>query len=116
MSVSLPTVMLADLVQPTAIAEISVPGVAIVDFGATSCSEASVAVSGQDTILSTSHARAWFKGGTTVDNDMKAHMAAAHFCTLTVGGVTPGVGFNITARSPDALFSGAFNVHWVWNR
>lgn len=103
-------------VSGSAIAEISVPGTAIVDFGATPSSEASVTVMGQDAILSTSHARAWIKGGSTSDNDSRAHMAAAHFCSVTAGGITPGVGFNITVRSPDALLSGTFNVHWVWNR
>lgn len=90
-------------------------GAAILDFGATPASEALVAITGQSDILTTSHARAWLKGGLTADNDMKAHMAAAQFCMLTAGGITPGVGFNISARSNDALLSGKFNVHWVWN-
>lgn len=91
-------------------------GTATLDFGSASASnqEASVAVTGQAGILSTSDAEAYFMAESTSDNDADAHMIAAKLCKLVVGSLVAGTGFTITALN-DGELTGTFKVRWVWN-
>lgn len=88
---------------------------ATIDFGSTPSSEAFTPITGQSMIAAGAHVRAWIKGDSTPDNSGAFHMAAAMFTTITPGSIVPGVGFNIAARSADALLTGKFNLHWQWN-
>lgn len=90
-------------------------GTATVDFGATPAAEASVAVTGQATILSTSSAEAFLMEDVTGDNDANAHQFAAYsmrpVCTIP----SAGVGFTINLLCEIGLATGQFKVRWVWS-
>lgn len=89
-------------------------GSATIDFGtAPGGTEASVSVSGQTEILTTSHAEAFFMREASADHTAEDHSYAAIFCALTCGEPTAATGFTIYARSTEAL-TGAFKVRWVW--
>lgn len=90
-------------------------GTAIVDFGTGMTMEAIANVTGQTGILSTSHVRAWIRGGLTADNTETDHMQAGMNLTITASSPTPGVGFNIAARSMRYIPFGSFVVQWAWN-
>lgn len=91
-------------------------GTATIDFSAfPGTSEASVAVTGQAAISSTSKAEAWIMG----DDTSTSHTAADHkyaplFMALTCGTPTAATGFTIYARGIDKL-QGNYTVRWVWS-
>ena len=90
-------------------------GTAVIDFGAwPGSNEASVNVTGQTAILSTSETDAWFVAQATGDHTISDHTYVAPICGLTTGIPTDGVGFTIYARSFERL-TGTFNVQWAWN-
>lgn len=89
-------------------------GSAVVDFGAEAADRASVAVTGQTGILSTSDVEAYFMSAGTAENDADAHILANSLMSLTAGGVTAGVGFTISALC-QARATGKFNIKWVWS-
>jgi len=90
-------------------------GTATIDFGAfPGNNEASVAVTGQASILATSKAEAYIMG----DDTSGTHTAADHryaplFIALTCGTPTASTGFTIYGRSTEKL-EGTFALRWVW--
>ena len=90
-------------------------GSATIDFGAyPGSSEASVAVTGQGTISSTSKAEAWIMGDDTSSSHTAAdHRYASALMGLTCGTPSAGTGFTIYARALDKL-QGTWTVRWVW--
>lgn len=88
-------------------------GTAIIDFG-TGSSEASVAVTGQASILNTSKAEAYIMGDdTSVDHTANDHRYASVLIGLTCGTPTAATGFTIYGRCLDKI-NGQFTVRWVW--
>lgn len=90
-------------------------GTAVIDFGPSPGSnEASVAVTGQASILATSTAEAFLMAdNSTVDHTANDHRWAAVFLGLTCGTPTAATGFTIHARSTEQL-TGTFQINWVW--
>lgn len=88
-------------------------GTQTLSLGSTPVDEASVAVTGQAAILSTSQCEAWIMGATTADNDENAHLFAGVVARVVCGVPTAGVGFTIywTAQM---LADGDFKIQWVW--
>jgi len=89
-------------------------GTATLDFGPTPTDEASVTITGQASILASSHIEAFFMGDTTADNGVDEHEEAGSLCPLVCGSVVAGTGFTIKAHSLAALGTGLFNVRWAW--
>jgi len=83
-----------------------------IDFGAGN-NEASVAVTGQTAILSTSAAEAWMMAEASSEHTLNDQTYAAALMGITCGVPTDGVGFTIYARSTEKL-NGKFKVRWVW--
>ena len=90
-------------------------GTAIIDFGAfPGSNEASVAVTGQSSILDTSKAEAFVMA----DDTATGHTASDHrylpqLAAFTCGAPTPATGFTIYGRSVHKL-QGQFTLRWVW--
>jgi hypothetical protein len=90
-------------------------GTATLDFGDTPADEASVDVTGQTGILSTSDAEAYFMVDSTADNGTDEHQEGAALCKLVCGNIVAGTGFTIYAHCLAMLGVGQFKVRWVWN-
>lgn len=90
-------------------------GTATIDFGAfPGSNEASIAVTGQGTILATSKAEAYVMGDdATSDHTASDHRYFAALMGLTCGTPTLATGFTIYARSTEKLM-GTFALRWVW--
>ncbi len=90
-------------------------GTATLSFGAfPGTNEASVAVTGQASILATSKVESFIMADdTTADHTASDHRYAAALLGLTCGTPTAATGFTIYARSVDGL-SGDYKVRWVW--
>lgn len=90
-------------------------GTATIDFGAfPGSNEASVAVTGQASILLTSKAEAFFMADdTSVDHTANDHKYAGNFINLSCGGLVAGTGFTIYGRSLEKM-TGEWSVRWVW--
>lgn len=90
-------------------------GTAIIDFGAApGNNEASIAVTGQASILATSKVEAYFMGDdTTADKTASDHRYAPCFINLIAGTPTAGTGFTIYGRSTE-MMQGTFQVRWIW--
>lgn len=90
-------------------------GTATIDFGAfPGSNEASIAVTGQTSILSTSKCEAFvMSDDTTSDHTAADHRYFAAFAGLSCGTPTAGTGFTIYARSTEKL-QGTFALRWVW--
>jgi hypothetical protein len=89
-------------------------GFAEIDFGSgDGTNEASVAVTGLTTILSTNAAEAFmmYEASTDYTADDQAYLAA--FVGLTCSIPTDGVGFTIYARSTEEL-TGKLKFRYVW--
>ena len=89
-------------------------GNSVIDFGAyPGSNEASVSVTGQSSILTTSSVEAWLmaesQGTHTVNDATYAFLLTAISCSVP----TASVGFTIYARSTEKL-QGQFKVRWVW--
>jgi hypothetical protein len=91
-------------------------GTATLDFGPLPGSnEATVTVTGQTTILSTSAVQVFFMSDVTIGGHTpNDHAYAAALVGLTAGVVTAGVGFPINARSTQK-FVGQFALRFNWN-
>jgi hypothetical protein len=92
-------------------------GTATIDFGAfPGTSEASIAVTGQASILGTSKAEAYIMGDdTTADHDAGDHRYAAGQIAFTCGTPVAATGFTIYGRSVnDDTLEGTFALRWVW--
>ena len=90
-------------------------GTATIDFGAfPGSNEASIAVTGQGSILTTSKAEAYVMGDdSTGDHTASDHRYFAALMGLTCGTPTLANGFTIYARSTEKL-QGTFALRWVW--
>jgi len=90
-------------------------GTATIDFGASPGSnEASIAVTGQSSILATSKVEAYIMADdTTADKTASDHQYAACFINLTCGTPTASTGFTIYGRSTEKM-QGTFALRWVW--
>jgi len=98
-------------------------GVATLDFGAfPGASDASVAVTGQGSIVAGSLVEAWILPAVTADHSADEHLVE----TLEVyaGNIIAGTGFTIYGINKSSLFEptgrgtriyGAWNIPWVWN-
>jgi hypothetical protein len=89
-------------------------GFAEIDFGSgNGTNEASVAITGLTTILSTNAAEAFimYEASTDYTAEDQAYLAA--FVGLTCSVPTDGVGFTIYARSTEEL-TGKVKVRFVW--
>lgn len=91
-------------------------GTATIDFGAfPGSNEASIAVTGQATILATSKAEAYVMGDdTTGDHTASDHRYFAALVGLSCSTPTLATGFTIHARSTEKL-QGTFALRWVWS-
>jgi hypothetical protein len=72
---------------------------------------ASVAVTGQSAITTSSHCEAFLMFDTTADHNGFEHLLSG--IRLVCGDRVAGVGFTIHAYS-DMRLTGTFQVHWVW--
>jgi hypothetical protein len=90
-------------------------GIATIDFGTGSGSnEASLTITGQTSIVSTSNIEVYVMGSdTTVDHTASDHKYLGLFARFTGGDIIVGTGFTIYARSLQKL-SGTFKIHWIW--
>lgn len=89
-------------------------GTATISFGSTPALEASVVVTGQTEILSTSAVDAWIVRTTTADNGEDEHEMAAVMLRLIPGSIVASTGFTITAISSWSFATGDFEVNWRW--
>lgn len=90
-------------------------GTATIDFGAfPGSNEASIAVTGQGSILATSKCESYVMADdTTGDHTAIDHRYFAALMGLTCGTPTLATGFTIYARSTEKL-QGTFALRWVW--
>ena len=85
-----------------------------IDFGTgTGSNEASVAVTGQASILTTHSAEAFFMREASTDHTVQDQSYAPVFISLTCGVPTAATGFTIYGRSEHKM-TGKFKVRWVW--
>ena len=91
-------------------------GTATVDFGSTPVSEASIAVTGQGGILTTSKVEAWVQEESTAGNSTTAHKALAFIARCYCRALVAGTGFTVDVLLMEgALATGTFKVEWVWS-
>jgi hypothetical protein len=93
----------------------AVIGSALLDFGAAPGSEsASVAITGQAEILSTSVVEAWVDvpAAGTADHTPDEHWVEE--LRVRAGNIVPGVGFTIYGIIGLGKAIGTFRVNWVW--
>lgn len=91
-------------------------GTATIDFGATPCDEATVAVTGQTGILASSLCEAFVMGATTADSDENDHIMASQLMQLVCGIPSAGTGFTIYAFcNMGHITQGTFKIQWVWS-
>jgi len=94
----------------------SATGNAELDFGvlgSNGANEASVAVTGQSAILSTSAAEAWIMREDSTNHTANDQAYIAVFTSITCGVPTDGVGFTIYGTSTEKI-TGKVKVRWVW--
>jgi hypothetical protein len=82
-------------------------------IGSDGLNEASVAVTGQSAILSTSAAEAWIMRENSTNHTANDQAYIAAFTSITCGVPTDGVGFTIYGTSTEKL-TGKVRVRWVW--
>lgn len=90
-------------------------GTSVVDFGAfPGKAQASVAVTGQATILAGSLVEAWISLTPTATHSADEHQVENYY--ISAGLVVAGVGFTIymEARQPGKMLYGTWNVNWAW--
>lgn len=98
-------------------------GTATLDFGAfPGKSDASVAVTGQGSILAGSLVEAWLLPAATADHSADEHLVET--LKVMAGTISAGVGFTIygvnTSQANDpqgrgTRLYGTWNIGWVWN-
>lgn len=89
-------------------------GTALLDFGSDPNSSASVYVSGQTGLLTTSKVRISITGVSTADNTIQDHLTLAANSRLTAGNMIANTGFTIYAESQYGIYTGKYQVNWVW--
>lgn len=90
-------------------------GTAVLDFGSTPSTEATVEVSGQTDITAECFAEAWVMARSTETNTESDHQQAAAFFRVVCGQPVAGVGFTITAYCLVGAVTGTFKVEWTWS-
>ena len=92
-------------------------GSATLDFGAfPGASDATVAVTGQGSILAGSLAEAWLLPAATADHSADEHRVES--LQVTADTVAAGTGFTIFGRNTgfgNSRIYGKWNIAWVWN-
>lgn len=89
-------------------------GTATIDFGAApGTNSATVAVTGQTSILATSNVTLNMMGDTTADHNAIEHQLIPNYISLTAGSMVAGTGFTITAYT-ELRLTGTFKVRWQW--
>lgn len=89
-------------------------GSATIDFGSGDGSnEASIAITGQTTILSTSYCEAFQMAEVSGSHTVNDAAYASLFIYLTCGVPTASTGFTIYAKSTQKM-TGTFLIRWVW--
>jgi len=89
-------------------------GEAEVLMGESPSAEATVAITGQTSILSTSKCMAWIQGATTASNNETDHLFGGVSFKITCGIPTAGTGFTIYVTSTAGLCDGYFKIQWQW--
>lgn len=89
-------------------------GTATLDFGAfPGATDASIAVTGQSSILSGSSVEAYISPAATADHTADEHWVEA--LKVVAGNIVAGTGFTIYGRSEDnTRLYGDYNIGWVW--
>lgn len=108
------TAAVAATAAAAAAAVVEHTGIAVLDFGATPQTDATVAVAGQAGILATSRVQCWFQGDTTAENTEADHLLAAQAMGVGAGIPTAGVGFTIDATAIQFLVTGTLKCRWAW--
>lgn len=90
-------------------------GTGVIDFTATPSDEATVTVTGQAGLVSTTHIEAWFQhGDSTADNGVDEHAEAAQHMSLACKWTVDG-SFQVIAQPMLALAIGTFKFHFAWS-
>jgi hypothetical protein len=90
-------------------------GTGIIDFGSTPSEEATLTITGQAGLVSTTHIEAWFQhGDSTADNGVTEHEEAAAICPLACKWTVDG-SFQVIAMPIAGLGIGTFKFHWAWS-
>jgi hypothetical protein len=94
-------------------------GTASISMGAfPGSNEASIAITGQTGILTSSRAEAWLDPtqAATTDHSQDEHRVAATYLEVTCETIVGGTGFTIyiKTRGPLPFSYGLWNVAWVW--
>lgn len=91
--------------------------IALLDFGAfPGKSDASIAITGQTTILAGSLAEAWLVPVATADHTADEHLVEE--LEVYAGNIVAGTGFTIYGicrGKGDVRIYGTWSVAWVWN-
>lgn len=98
----------------TPITSLSQVGTINIDFGDIPTAEGQVDVTGQTSILTTSHVRVWIQGASMSNNDEMEHLQAGAAIRFTASAPVAGVGFTIKAVSRFGLVTGKFRLQWSW--
>jgi hypothetical protein len=89
-------------------------GVATLDFGAfPGKTDASLAVTGQTSIVSGSALEAWVQPAATVEHTADEHWVEN--IKVSAGNIVASTGFTIYGKSTDGTrLYGRYNIGWVW--
>lgn len=97
-------------------------GTATLDFGAfPGTTDASVAVTGQSSIASSSMVEAWVAPAATAEHSADEHLVES--LKVFAGNIVAGVGFTIygvsdaqlqDSQGATPMISGHWNIGWVW--
>lgn len=88
-------------------------GTAILDFGSTPQTDATIAVSAPG-VGSLSKIQVWFQGDTTAENSESDHILAGQVMGVAAGIPSAGVGFTIDASATQWLVAGTLMVRWAY--
>lgn len=88
-------------------------GSAILDFGTTPATNASVVVSGVGAILAGSLVEAWIKYEASADHTGDEHLVEP--IRLVAGTIVVGTSFVVYGFCDLGYTTGKFNFAWVWN-
>jgi hypothetical protein len=93
-------------------------GTTLLNFGAfPGAQQASVAVTGQTGILSTSLVEAWLYPVATADHSVDEQILDSSVICITAATIVAGTGFTIYGQldNTQSNLYGNYNVAWVWN-
>lgn len=93
----------------------SVVGTATLNFGAigSTGNSATLAVTGQTTILATSKVEAWLRLEATADHTLDDLIVDP--IRVSAGNIVAGTGFTIYGEMPHGTAYGDYYVDWVWS-